>query len=175
MWTLCEQNVPLNSLIIIRHTFIFYIYLSLASRNNHLCSKNPNYRLPTVHKINGKMYVPLWKCTAPAPLFFSVWGQVAQSHILAARLDFLISNLLHVCSGWRRHKPVELWPYCILLCFTYCRRTASVWSARFPWEQCFLSRWTSFIDCWLSYQLKLADWSHEEAMLIDIWEVLMCE
>lgn len=28
-----------------------------------------------------------------------VWGQVVQSHILAAGLDFLISNLLAVCSG----------------------------------------------------------------------------
>lgn len=43
------------------------------------------------------MYFLVEKC--PSPLLFCVWGQVAQSHILASGHDSLLSNLLTVCSG----------------------------------------------------------------------------
>lgn len=93
-------------------------------------------------------------------LFFSVWGQVAQSHFLAAGLDFVISNLLTVCSGWRTQTCGVL-TILHLIRFHFMWKNSICLERRVPMRTAFLSRWTSFIHHWLSYQLKLTDWSHE--------------
>lgn len=72
-------------------------------------------------------------CNTPVALFLRACGQLAKSHIYAAGLDSLISNLFVACSGWRGQQPVECWPYCVSLTV---KEQHLFWTP-FPWEQCF--------------------------------------